>query len=93
LPVPTQLLRVEDNLVHDTNRQAFHQHYGRENVVRNNVFAFGDEGQIQLSRTDDGHGYPDTLTVERTADPRSFVPQPSTTEIWELARSTSKASR
>ncbi len=46
---------IEDNICHSTNREIFHQHYGRENVVRNNVFALGARGQINLSRTDDGH--------------------------------------
>jgi len=47
---------VEDNVCHDTNRQTFHQHYGRENIVRNNVFAHGAEGGVALSRTDEEQG-------------------------------------
>lgn len=43
---------IENNLCHDTNAQAFHQHYGRENIVRNNLFAFAGEGLIALSRDD-----------------------------------------
>lgn len=46
---------LEKNLVHDTNKQGFHQHFGRENIIRNNIFAFGEEGQIALSRTDGDH--------------------------------------
>jgi len=45
----TSDLLVENNLVHDCNRACFHQHYGRHNVVRNNIFAFGGDGQFQLS--------------------------------------------
>ena len=45
----TSDLLVEANLVHDCNRACFHQHYGRDNVVRNNIFAFGGDGQFQLS--------------------------------------------
>ena len=45
----TSDLLVESNLVHDCNRACFHQHYGRNNVVRNNIFAFGGDGQYQLS--------------------------------------------
>lgn len=41
---------VEDNLCYDTSSQGFNQHYGRENVVRNNIFAFGHEGQASLTR-------------------------------------------
>ena len=43
-------LVIEDNVAHDTTGHVFHQHYGNENVVRNNVFAFGAEGTLALSR-------------------------------------------
>lgn len=45
---------IENNLAHDTDSQPFHQHYGRENIIRNNVFAFGGEGQITLTRLASG---------------------------------------
>lgn len=43
-------LLVENNLVHDTRESGFHQHYGYYNTVRNNIFAFGKNAQIQRSR-------------------------------------------
>ncbi len=45
---------VEGNLSFDVDSEPFHQHFGRENVVRNNIFAFGGEGQIALQRSE-GH--------------------------------------
>lgn len=44
---------MEDNLVHDTRHSTFHQHYGKDNIIRNNIFAFGEEAQIQRSRSGD----------------------------------------
>jgi len=41
---------VEGNVVFNASTQAFNQHYGRENVVRNNIWAFGAETQVSLGR-------------------------------------------
>jgi len=44
---------IENNICYNTSSQPFHEHYGRENIVRNNIFAFGREGQARLSRAED----------------------------------------
>jgi len=45
---------IENNIVYDTDSPGFREHYGRENIVRNNIFAFGGEGQVELGRAE-GH--------------------------------------
>jgi hypothetical protein len=41
---------IEDNVVCGTKCGGFHQHYGRDNAVRRNVFVDAIENQIQVSR-------------------------------------------
>lgn len=49
----TTNLLIEGNVAANCKTGGFHQHYGKENVVRNNVFAFAPEAQLQRSREED----------------------------------------
>jgi hypothetical protein len=41
---------LENNICYDTNGEIFHQHYGCENIVRNNIFVNADDAMLAYSR-------------------------------------------
>ncbi len=47
-------LLIEDNVCYRTNDTIFNEHYGRENLVRNNIFAFGESAILSHGRADRG---------------------------------------
>jgi parallel beta-helix repeat protein len=45
-------ITIENNLVYNCSSAGFHQHYGENNVVSNNIFAFNGRGELQLSKVE-----------------------------------------
>ena len=41
---------VENNICTDCSSEAYHQHFGRENTLRYNIFAFGNDAVLAIAR-------------------------------------------
>lgn len=71
---------VENNLVYDCSSETFHQHYGKDNIVRNNIFAFGGDGAFRITRNEEHNSL--TLSNNILVVDNATIYSRTTAEDW-----------
>lgn len=78
---------IENNVVHHVRTSPLFMHYGKECLVRNNVFAFGGKGQMHRSREDKRCHYAAEGNIAY-GDRPEMLSGPWKNKDWKLGRNT-----
>lgn len=63
----------ENNLIHHTQDAGYHQHYGRGNIIRNNIFAYGEEEGIRRSKPEEFFAFAFERNIVLAGDGKLFA--------------------
>ncbi len=77
-------ITYENNLVYNTKDGSFHQHYGRDNVIRNNILMHSAERQVAITRAEPHRSF----TFERNLI--VWKSGPALSGPWEQAVTTTR---
>lgn len=64
---------IENNLVYKCKSAAFHQHYGKDNIVRNNIFALSINGELEATRIEEHTSFQFTNNIIYTNKEKMFL--------------------
>ncbi len=77
----TEML-LENNVVYNTTNGSFHQHYGRNNRIRNNIFVNAKSEQVVVSRIEEHRSFVFERNIVVSRNGKVFPPNWTKADIW-----------